>query len=297
MRHLLAVALVLLSACSNKAEKPAQVTESASPRYDAAFWERWPEDLAEVSRYQLSGARQGTAFVIFTKETMSNSIRVKVKPGTRAKDDEFPILRMSLTEEMGSGTRRMLTAFAALAAVNERPAGVVTKVAWSKQELSGSLYKLALFDREAVRVMSHSHSDGEGDQEMRDASPQAAVASEDALMIWARGFAWPVLSAGESREVDALASMEASRFDKGPLAWTKARLERGLSSKMKIGSGEFEVERRSARTSEGREWIYHVEKAAPHRIVMYRTPDGVEGRLEVPKVLPSIKYGSRPDRP
>ncbi|MFN0103699.1 MAG: hypothetical protein ACKV2U_16630 [Bryobacteraceae bacterium] len=268
----------LLAGCSKVPEAPAKVTDTASPVYDAAFWKTWGDGFAELTSYDLKypryGApRRGTAVSIFVTETFANSLRVKSDPDVRDKKDEFPVMKLNLVEDFQTGIydyNLMLQSFVALESVNGRPAGVATKVTWSSQEWCGNLFKEALLDKDVVRIVSHSYFDGEGDQSLSETTPAAAVMSEDALMLWARGMAWPVLKAGETREVPALLALQSSRFKKGPMQWGKAVLSRATS-------GEVDVFR--AKLSDGRERVYEVEKATPFRVLKYTTSEGVEAVL------------------
>lgn len=286
MTKWLLLGCLLLAACGKKAEEPApvKVADAASPVYDAAFWKTWGDGFAELSSYDLKyprygSSRPGTAVAIFVAETFANSLRVKSDPGVRDKKDEFSVMKLNLVEDFQTGIydyNLMLQSFVALESVNGRPAGIATKVAWSSQEWCGNLFKEALLDKDAVRVESHSYFDGEGDQSQRENSPAPAVLSEDALMLWARGMAWPVMKDGETREVPALLGMQASRFKKGPLQWGKAVLSR-------TASGDVNVYR--AKLSDGRERVFEVEKAAPFRVLKYTASDGLEAVLVATKRL------------
>ena len=274
---------VLLAGCS-KAPEPAApvavtvVADAASPKYDGAFWKTWGDGFAELTSYDLQyprygSKRPGTAVAIFVAETFSNSLRVKSDPGVRDKKDEFSVMKLNLVEDFQTGVydyNLMLQTFVAVDGVNGRPAGVTTKVAWSSQEWCGNLFKTALLDKDTLRVTSHSYFDGEGDQALSEATPAAAVLSEDALMLWARGMAWPVLKSGETREVPALLSMQSARFKKGPRQWGKAVLSRD-------STGAVDVFR--AKLSDGRERVFAVEKAAPFRVLKYSGSDGLEATL------------------
>jgi hypothetical protein len=278
MTKWLSLLCVLLAGCSKAPELPTAVTDAASPKYDAAFWKTWGDGYAELTSYDLQypryGAkRPGTAVSIFVAETFANSLRVKSDPGVRDKKDEFPVMKLNLIEDFQTGIydyNLMLQSFVALESVNGRPAGVTTKVAWSSQEWCGNLFKEALFDRDVLRVKSHSYFDGEGDQTLSEATPAAAVLSEDALMLWARGMAWPVLKAGETREVPALLALQAARQKKGPRQWGKATLSRTAGEK-------FDTFR--AKLSDGREHVYEVEKTVPFRVLKYSTSEGLEAVL------------------
>ena len=268
------VLCVFLAGCSKGPETPAKVTDAASPVYDAAFWKTWGDGFAELTSYDLTypryGApRKGTAVSIFVTETFANSLRVKSDHAVRDKKDEFSVMKLNLVEDFQTGIydyNLMLQSFVALESVNGRPAGVMTKVAWSSQEWCGNLFKEALLDRGVLRAVSHSYFDGEGDQSLSEPTPAPAVLSEDALMLWARGMAWPVLKAGETREVPALFALQAARFKNGPVQWGKVVLSRSSSG---------DVYR--AKLSDGRERVYEVEKTAPFRVLKYSTSEGVEG--------------------
>jgi hypothetical protein len=206
-------------------------------------------------------------------ETFANSLRVKSDPGVREKKDEFSVMKLNLVEDFQTGVydyNLMLQTFVAVDGVNGRPAGVTTKVAWSSQEWCGNLFKTALLDKDVLRVTSHSYFDDEGDQALSEATPAAAVLSEDALMLWARGMAWPVMKSGETREVPVLLSMQSARFKKGPRQWGKAVLSRD-------STGAVDVFR--AKLSDGRERVFAVEKTAPFRVVKYSGSDGLEATL------------------
>ncbi len=283
MAKWLVVLCLMLAGCAKGPEaSPAGaatvVKDAASPVYDTAFWKTWGDGFAELTSYDLKyprygAAREGTAVAIFVAETFANSLRVKSDPGVRDKKDEFSVMKLNLVEDFPTGVydyNLMLQSFVALESVNGRPAGILTKVAWSSQEWCGNLFKQALLDKDVARVTSHSYFDGEGDQALSEATPAAAVLSEDALLLWARGMAWPVLKAGETREVPAMLGMQAARFQKGPVLWGKAVLSRE-------SSGAVDVMR--AKLSDGRERVYEVEKTAPYRVLKYSTSDGIVGTL------------------
>jgi len=281
--------LVTLAGCAGKKEPEAEkkVTDKASPLYDAAFWKTWSDGSAELTSYELKypryGAkRDGTAVAIFVTETFANTLRVKSDPGLRAKSDEFPVMKLNLVEDFQTGIydyNLMLQSFIALESVNGRPAGVATKIAWSSQEWCGNLFKQALLDDGDVRFMSHSYFDGEGDQELTEKSPAPAVLTEDALMLWARGMAWPAMKEGETREVPVLMALQAARFKNGPRVWGTAKLARNKSAGVKLPSGEFDVDEYTAALSDGRSRTFLVEKAAPHRVVVYSSSDGILARM------------------
>lgn len=271
------LSLVLLAGCARGPEKPKIVESLDSPAYDATFWKTWGDGQAELTSYDLTypryGApRKGTAVAITVAETFANSARVKSDPGVRPKNDEFPAMKLNLVEDFQTGIydyNLQLSAFVALASVNGKPAGAPTKVTWSSQEWCGNIFKSAIFNEAAIRVESHSYFDGEGDQEVLVRYPDLGI-SEDALMLWARGMARPVMKPGEMRKVPMMLALQVARFKDGPARWEEAELSRKDGGE---GLDEY-------RAVTGKRWrAYWVEKAAPHRVVRYETSEGVKAEM------------------
>jgi len=240
----LILASILIAGCSKTPEKPAAVSDPASPAYKGI--------PAETAIYKLPN---GTATATVSTETFSNSLRVKSDPNVRDNKDEFRVVKLTLIEDIPP-VRRMLQTYVAIDSVNNRPPGIVTKVALSSQE-SGNLFKLAFFDKDTLRIKSHSYLDGEADQVLSEPTPAAAVLSEDALMLWARGLAWPVLKPNETREVPILFALQSSRQKNSPRQWGKAILSR---------TPEEGIDTYRAKLSDGRELSYEVEQSAPFRL-------------------------------
>jgi hypothetical protein len=260
---------------------------SAEPEFGDRFWKHWGDGRAELAGYDLTfpryGApRMGTAVAIFVTETFSHALRVKADPGRHPRADEFPVLKLNLVRDFATGIydyNLMTSAFVALERRDGRPAGAVTKLSFSSQEWCGNVYAQALFDAGSARVTSHSYFDGEADQERRVAVPAGAVC-EDALLVWARGLAAPLLGPGESRRVPIVRSLAVSRLTHVPFALDTAVLSRAASpERVRVPAGSIECDVYRAEITGGRSWTIHVERAEPHRIVAWRTAAGEEGRL------------------
>lgn len=251
---------------------------SSGPVIDAHFWQTWGDGQAELTGYDLTiprygQLRQGTAVTIFVSETFSNKLRVKADPGKHPPTDEFPVMKLNLIEDFQTGIydyNEMTSAFIALAAVNGRPAGYPAKVTSSQQEWCGHVFQELLFDSQSIRHQMFSYFDGEGDSAAQIAYPQQAF-SGDALMLWARGMAAPVLAPGEKVTVRMLPSLQAARHSHRPLAWTNAVLSRA--------AGTVDTEVYSAAFEGGPTRTYVVEKAEPHRILKWESSDGERGRM------------------
>jgi hypothetical protein len=279
MRHLLGFLLILpLCSCS---KEPVAVHAAKSSMgglvIDAEFWKTWGDGQAELAGYDLTyprygQLRKGVAVTIFVSETFSNQLRVKADEGKHSSADQFPVMKLNLVQDFQTGIydyNAMTSTFAALAPVNGRPAGSPTKVSFSEQEWCGHVYHQLLFDANGVRTQSHSYFDGEADQDSKLAYPENGV-SEDQLPLWARGMAAPALALGEKRDVMFLPSLQSSRHAHQPLTWKRAVLCRS--------AGDANTEVFSAKV-DGFERKFHVEKAAPHRILRWETSTGERAEL------------------
>jgi hypothetical protein len=252
------------------------------PSYDDAFWRHWGDGRAELAAYDLTfprygAARPGLAVAIFVTETFSNSLRVKSDPGKHPATDEFPVLKLNLVEDFATGIydyNLLTSAFVALAPANGYPAGAATKIAFSSQEWCGAVYSQARFDADAVRHTLHSYFDGEADRD--DSLPARADGlAEDALLMWARDLAGPVLAAGETREVQLMRSLERARLRHQPVLWERATLAREAATRsVTVPAGTFVVETRTVAIAGGRAWTFRTEHAPPHRIVSWESSEG-----------------------
>lgn len=282
---LLALALPLVAAeCTGGAPAGGRASE---PEFGEAFWSRWGDGQAEVAAYDLTlvrygEERRGVAVAIFVTETFSNRVRVKADPGKHPAADEFPVLKLNLVQDFPTGLydyNLMTSVFTALVPVNGLPAGAATKVSFSAQEWCGHVWHQLLFGPSEVRSAAHSYFDGEADRQETLPLPQEGL-SEDALLSWARGFAGPVLTPGETRSIPLLDALRCSRFRHEAPAWRTARLSRSAGSRsVTVPAGTFEVETWEATVAGGRSWSILVEATPPHRIVSWTHSEGESAEL------------------
>ncbi|MGE5275591.1 MAG: hypothetical protein ACM3SU_01240 [Acidobacteriota bacterium] len=280
----LALAVLVCRGAPSGAAVPAA---PAAPVFGDAFWKHWGDGKAELAGYDLTfprygELRRGVAVTVFVTETFSNSLRVKSDPGKHPKSDEFPVMKLNLVEDFSTGIydyNLMTSAFVALSPVNGRPAGSATKVSFSSQEWCGNVYGQLLFDATSARQTSHSYFDGEADQSRVLPVPADGL-SGDALLLWARGLAGPLLAPGERRQVPLVQSIEAARLAHRHIEILRATLERdAASSRATVPAGSFEVERRTVEIAGGPTWRIAVESAEPHRIIEWETSDGQKASL------------------
>ena len=269
------------------AAPPSTRSSQSAPTFGNDFWKWWGDGRAELAGYDLTfprygELRKGTAVTIFVTETFANSLRVKSDPGRRPRSDEFPAMKLNLVQDFSTGIydyNVMTSAFVALTPVNGRPAGSTTKVSFSSQEWCGDTYGQILFDAASARLTSHSYFDGEADQARTLPVPADAL-DGDSVLLWARGFAGPLVAPGERREVPLVKSLRTSRLAHEPVDVGRATLSREAArGPATVPAGTFAVERRTVEISGGPTWTILVEAAPPHRIIQWEISDGERASL------------------
>jgi hypothetical protein len=291
-RRLVAIALfALLTSCVTAAPPAAKsgatVAFAPAPQYGDAFWKQWGDGRAELAAYDLEtpryGAmRKGIAVAIFVTETFSNELRVKADPGKHPKSDEYPVLKLNLVHDFSTGIydyNLMTSAFLSLTPMNHRPSGAPTKVSFSAQEWCGQAYSQVLLDSEGARYTAHSYFDGEADRATALAAPLDAV-SEDALLVWARGLAYPKVEPGQSVNAPLLRSLRESRLLHQSESVTHAVFARAAAQQsVTVSAGVFDCSVSTVSVESGRTWTFFTESAAPNRIVRWNCSDGEKGDL------------------
>ena len=294
---LLAIALIRVlskrAALRGDAEAATAVAGAAAaaavpaPVFDDPFWKHWGDGRAELAGYDLvypryGEPRRGTAVTIFVTETFSNALRVKSDPGKHPVADEFPVMKLNLVQDFPTGIydyNLLTSAFVALAPVNGRPAGSATKVSFSAQEWCGHVYGQLLFDHGAARLTSHSYFDGEADRDER-LEVQDDALDEDALMLWARGLAAPLVDPGQSREAPLVRSLRLARMTHQPVTVERATLARAAAPHtVTVPAGSFEARACTVTVGANRTWTFEVETVAPHRLLSWECSNGEKAQL------------------
>jgi hypothetical protein len=260
---------------------------ASAPEFGDSFWKQWGDGRAELAGYDLvtpryGAPRRGTAVAIFVTETFSNSLRVKSDPGKHPASDEFPVMKLNLVQDFATGIydyNLQTSAFVALSPVNGRPAGAPTKVSFSSQEWCGNVYTQLLFDMNAARLTSHSYFDGEADRDT-ELTCGADVADEDALLLWARGLAWPRVGPGEGVRAPVMQSLRQSRLLHQPVRASVAEFMRPMvPQSVTVPAGTFDAEVATVRIENGRAWTFWIERAEPRRVLQWETSDGEKAQL------------------
>lgn len=256
------------------------VAADGSSTAEVPFWSHWGDGKAEVSSYRLERERYGeprpgTAVAIFVTETFSESGRVKATPGHGAAHDEFPVMKLNLIRDFQTGIyayHTMTSAFVDLVGHNGRRPGAPAKVSFSSQEWCGQTYAHWIAHADHLMATQHSYFEEEGDAKIRLDHPSQALYEDTWLMdvrnLGPRERGGP--TPGEHRVVPVLPSLDWTRLNHRPLAWTLGAWTRHAHSEvLQVPAGRFEVERHSLLMAEGRLWTVWVETKPPRRIIRW----------------------------
>ncbi len=298
-RRLVSVAVfALLTSCVTAAPPAAKSTAppalGAAPEFGDMFWKHWGDGRAELAGYDFEtprygSVRKGVAVTIFVTETFSRALRVKADPGKHPRSDEYPVLKLNLVQDFATGIydyNLMTSAFTALTAIHGRPAGSPTKVSFSAQEWCGHAYSQLLFDAASARLTAHSYFDGEADQSsVLPVSPDAA--SEDALLVWARGLAYPAVKPGQRVTVPLVLALRESRLLHRAESIVMASFARASAPQsVTVPAGKFDCTVSTVSVEGGRTWTFFTEVAAPNRVVQWSCSDGEKAALIASDRLP-----------
>lgn len=280
----LSLGALLLVTNPAESEPPA---DWPTPSYSDAFWQLWSDGQAECCGYDLvypryGQKRKGTAVTIFVKEDFSNSARVKADPGRHPDSDTFPVMKLNLIQDFHTGVydyNMMTSSFVALESKAGHNAGQPSKVSLTSQEWCGHVYHHVLFDKDAVRSVSHSYFDGEADSQSKLKRGPKTL-SEDALFHWARGMAAPSLKPGESCTATVLRSLEHVRLAHKELAFETATLSRSKAQQsIKVPAGSFKVETLTCAFKSGLTWTFYVEASGARRLIRWTSSAGHDAQM------------------
>jgi len=278
----------------------------------------WHDGKAEISSYTLEyprygEKRTGTAVAIFVTEPISRATRIKIERPGHDPADMLQVMKLNLVKDFQTGVydyNLMTSVFLALQPFDDRKAGSVAKVSFSAQEWCGQAYQQVLFRANGVEDSWHSYFQAEGDGKQLLPAENAGL-SEDALLLWARGWAEPVLNSGESRQAKVLRSLEHSRLRHVPVSWLDATLSRGAElidvktahENIKCRVLSVVIKKQSPAGSKANAdsagadltWTIYVEDAAPNRVVQWETSDGERAILNKSARMPYWQLQSNAD--
>ena len=269
----LAAALSVLVLAGATSGEPA-TAPTASP----AFWTAWGDGRAELSGYAIStrryGApREGKAVLIYVTEPMDRRVWVKDDAGDVPAADRVNVIKLNHVIKFQTGIYPYSVMTSVYAPVDgtapERFSPV--KIAMSAQEWCGHVYqrvapKGAGFENE---IRSYFHA--EGDRDTTVAAP-AGTLYEDALPIQLRELDGPFAS-GKSWSGTIVPSLWSRRRRHVELRPVPATIRREDATRDGVAVTRFTL------AYGGETTVYDVERAAPRRLLGWKTSEGDEGKI------------------
>jgi len=231
----------------------------------------WRDGKAELDGYRLTVTRYarprtGQAVMIFVTEPFSVSKLVKTDDPSRNPDDTLDVIKLNLVRDFQTG----LYDYNTMTSVFCRTADFEpVKITFSSAEWCGHVYEELLPGPDRVRGRLSSYFEGESAPLDLPARPGGVV--EDSLFIQLRGLrGQPYLEPGRPRQVDFLPGAMTRRLRHQPLAWTTAEIERLADrERISVPAGDFDTIVYVVRVADGRLGRFHIEAAAPHRVVRW----------------------------
>jgi hypothetical protein len=142
------------------------------------------------------------------------------------------------------------------------------KISFSSAEWCGHVYEEMLFGPRDIADRYTSYFEDES-AERRVQEVKDGIAEEE-LLVRLRGLRGEWLRPGERRTVPFLPAAFLRRLTHRPLQWTTASIERsGRDEAVTVPAGRFDASTYKISTGDGREGLFHVERAYPHRMLKW----------------------------
>ncbi len=253
---------------------------SAGPATTAspAFWKVWGDGKAELSGYAITttryGApREGRIVLIYVTEPMDRRNWIKDDSGDVPAEQRVTVLKLNNVLKFQTGIYPysvMTSVFAPVdALMPERftPA----KIAMSAQEWCGHVYQKVIPGTASFVSELRSYFHAEGDSDTTVKTPPGTL-YEDALLIQLRELDGP-FARGKSWAGSIVPSLWPQRKSHGALGPLAATIKREDATRDGVPVSRFTLSYGSVVTA------YDVEKAAPRRVLGWKTLGGDEAKL------------------
>jgi hypothetical protein len=280
MRHRRAVGLVLGSIASavllgwRAAPGAPAAPLTASP----AFWTQWGDGKAELSGYAVTASRygaprEGRVVLIYVTEPMDRRNWIKDDAGDVPREDRVNVMKLNQVLKFQTGIYPysvMTSVFApvdGLSAERFAPA----KIAMSAQEWCGHVYQRLIARPDAFQNELRSYFHAEGDRDTTVKITPGTV-YEDALLIQLRELDGP-FAGGKDWAGSIVPSLWSQRKRHATVEPLPATIRRENATRDGSPVTRFTL------TYGTVSMTYDVEKAAPRRVLFWKSNDGDEARL------------------
>jgi len=253
---------------------PTGSVETASP----AFWKAWGDGKAELSGYAVTTSRYGAprdarVVLIYVTEPMDRRNWIKDDAGDVPTADRVNVLKLNNVLKFRTGIYPYSVMTSVFTPLEGASAGrfAPAKITLSAQEWCGHVYQKVMpgADAFANELRSYFHADGDRDTSVK--TPPGTL-YEDALLIQLRELDGP-FAGGKDWAGTIVPSLWSQRKRHATLAPIAAKIHREDATKDGAPVTRFTLTYAASSTS------FDVEKAAPRRVVAWKSSDGEEGRV------------------
>jgi hypothetical protein len=269
----LKLALAMGAITAAVAAAPAPPTTATT-----AFWKTWGDGKAELSGYAITtnryGApREGRAVLIFVTEPMDRRNWIKDDAGDVPAGERVNAMKLNAVVKFQTGIYPYSVMTSVFSPVDgwtsERFAP--TKIVMSAQEWCGQVYQKVLPgpDSFASELRSYFHADGDKDVTVKTAP---GTLYEDALLVQLRELDGP-FAGGKDWTGSLVPSLWSRRKSHTALAPVAATIKREDATRDGAPVTRFTLSYGTTTTS------YDVEKAAPRRVVAWKSSDGEDAKI------------------
>jgi hypothetical protein len=253
---------------------PAAPPATASP----AFWAHWGDGKAELSGYAVTASRYGAprdgrVVLIYVTEPMDRRNWIKDDAGDVPREDRVNVMKLNHVLKFQTGIYPYSVMTSVFAPVDGFSAErfAPAKVALSAQEWCGHVYQRLIARPDAFDSEVRSYFHAEGDRDTTVKIPPGTL-YEDALLIQLRELDGP-FAGGKDWTGSIVPSLWSQRkrhtaLDPGP-----ATIRRESATRDGLPVTRFTLTYGSVST------LYEVEKAAPRRVLFWKSSDGDEARI------------------
>jgi hypothetical protein len=268
---------------------PPSVT-TASP----TFWTAWGDGKAELSGYAVTtgryGApREGRVVLIYVTEPMDRRSWIKDDAGDVPPAERVNVLKLNSVLKFQTGIYPYSVMTSVFSPVDAPAADrfAPVKITLSAQEWCGSVYQKVMPGAAEFANESRSYFHAEGNTETTVKVPPGTL-YEDALLIQLRELDGP-FAGGEDWSGSIVPSLWSARKRHVPLDPVAATIRRADATRDGKPVTRFTLTYAAVSTT------FDVEKAAPRRVLGWKSADGDEGRILKTTRLPYWKLNQPGD--
>lgn len=259
------------------------LVETAPAAGASEFGDTWYDGRGELNGYQLTVSRYGqertgTAVLIYVTEPFDPLEHVKADtPG----EGTINVLKLNLVRDFVTGIydyNTMVSLFSDDTTLKPQ------KVSFSSAEWCGHVYEEQIVEAQKLERRVFSYFQGESGSDSLP-YPEGGIL-EDQLFVLLRSLRGPFLEPGEEITLPFLPGPFVSRLSHVEPQWTSIHIKREQAPQsLSVPAGDFVSHRYTVDIAGGRNGVFWVEDAYPHRLLRWQLAPDIDAVLTASKRL------------